>query len=402
MSAISPPVTAPSRRLLDIEKLAPANLVIGLILLVALWFTKSSAAAASGSYLFGYIFWLTITMGCFGMWLLYHLVRGKWLLPVLRMLEAGGGVPMLVAMFLLFLPIMIPVAMHSDVLYQWASDAKRESIRILHWKAPYLNPTGVLARYVIFFGLWAAIAYFLRASSLRQERTGDLKELIRRNNWAAGCFIFWVLSCTFGFTDWVMTLDIGWSSTMFGPWTLVAACLGGLALVTVFYGLEALKDPYRGWFKPNNLRDLGNILFTLTMLWAYTSLSQYLIIWSGNLPENISYYVERSKMSWNVVGFITIIGQFFIPFIMLLTPRNKKYPENLARVGLWMFAIHIVDVYQYVLPALRHNGPLPQLGDVLAFLGVGGVWLGVFGYVLSRSPLLPRFDLRLEEVGRAH
>jgi hypothetical protein len=403
MSAISSPGAIPTqRRSLDIEKFGPIGLVLGLILLLAMFFTKTDATAASQSYLFGYIFWMTITLGCFGMFLLYHLVRGKWLLPVIRMLEAGGGVMMLAVMFVLFLPIMIPIAQGSDVLYKWASASARDSIAILHWKAPYLNPTGVLSRYVIFFGLWIAMAWGLKASTVRQEKSGDLKELVLRNNWSAACFIFFVLSATFAFTDWVMSLDYQWSSTMYGPWTAVAACLGGLSFVTVIYGVNAMKEPYKAIFRPNNLRDLGNILFTLTMLWAYTSLSQYLIIWSGNLPENNFYYVERSKFGWNAIGMVTIIGQFFLPFVMLLTPRNKKYPENLARVAGWMFVIHIVDVYNYVVPAFRHTGPMPTLADALAFFGVGFIWVGVFGMALKQMPLLPKFDLRLEEGVHAH
>ncbi len=232
-----------------------------------------------------------------------------------------------------------------------------------------------------------------------------MREAAKRNNASGPAFIWFVVSVTFAFTDWVMSLDSHWYSTMYGLWTGVSMCVGGFAFVVMIFCWNASREPYKSVINESITRDLGNILFVLTMLWGYTSLSQYLILWSGNLPETNFYYVERSLFSWNIVGFIAVLGQFFLPFIMLLTPRNKKIPGNLARVALLMLAIHFVDIYQYVMPALRKGGPLVgsttvHVFDALAFVSVGLLWVGLCGWLARRQQLIPTFDNRLVQGGQ--
>ena len=404
MSAIAhdhfPQDSATDKARIRVEALFPGALILGAIgtlISIILMFTGADTVGMQGSYIFGYIFWMTITMGCFGFFILYHLIRPTWMLPVLRLLEAGGGAVMLTVMGLLFLPVLLPILAGNSAVYEWASAANRESDALLRHKAPYLNPLAFTVRFVIYFAVWIGMAIGFKASSLRQEKTGDLRERLLRNNWAGASFVFFALSVTFAFTDWVMSIDAHWSSTMYGLWTGVNMCIGGFSFCVVMFCLNADRQPYKSVITPKVTRDMGNVLFTLTMLWAYTSLSQYLIIWSGNLPETNFYYVERSKMGWNLIGAICVIGQFFLPFVMLLTPRNKKIPKNLAGVAGFMFVVHIFDIYQYVLPALRHTGPMPQWTDFLAFGSIGLLWLGIFAAVTRRSPLLVTFDTRLQE-----
>ncbi len=393
------PVPTPAR--ISLDKMFPSGIFLGLIgtiIMIALIFTSHGATKTSiaGSYLFGWIFWFGISLGSFGFLTLYHTVQGKWMLPGLRIFEAGGGPIAMIVMFLLFLPISVPVLLHQHFLYVWVDPHLQATEAILKWKAPYLNATGWFIRTFIWFGSWIAISAGLIASTKRQEKSGSSKEIVLRNNWGAPALIWFFLSATFCMTDWVMSLDYRWFSTMFGLWSAIAVGIGAFSFATMIVCSNMDRDVYKNLIGPDVTRDMGNILFVLAMLWAYTSFAQFLIIWSGNLPETNFYYVERSKFGWNAIGLVTMVGQYFIPFVALLTPRNRKIPKNLAFIAGFMLVMHLVDVYLYVMPAIRQNGPRPTGWDFLALASIGLLWLGVVSGVLRKTALIPTFDTRLE------
>jgi hypothetical protein len=400
---------------LNLGRLAPAASVIGLIGLVVcliLMFTGGEAMRTQmlGSYMFGFIFWMGITLGFFGLMLLHNTVRGNWSVSIIRILEAGGSLVSFLVMLVLFLPIVANL----KTMYAWADAAKVAADPILKFKAPYLNPSFFLVRLVFYFAVWGALSWFLRNSAMRQEKSQDFKLEAGRSSWAAPGILIFFITCTFAVTDWVMSLEPHWSSTMYGTWSVVSACLGALALSTLIFCVNAHRMPYKTVMRPDLTKDLGNMLFVLTMLWGYTSLSQFLIIWNGNLPETAAYYHARSSnvepmtsnFTWGAVGLIGIIGQFFIPFFALITPRTKKTAMNLAKVAGWIFVVHIADIYLYVVPALPGNrglhGPItPALvTDALAWVAIGAVWLFVFGNEVKKAPLLPSYDNRLQEAAQ--
>ncbi|MDR3689623.1 MAG: hypothetical protein P4L46_09620 [Fimbriimonas sp.] len=400
----------------NLGRLAPAMSVIGaigLIVMLVMMFTgdEASRRQAIGSYLFGFVFWIGITLGFFGLTLLHHTVRGRWSVSILRILEAGGGWVSIVTMFALFIPVLANL----KVIYEWADPDKVAASEILQHKAPYLNVPFFAVRFVIYLLLWAGLAYFMRRSTMRQEQSQDFKLEAGRSSWGAAGMVMFFVTCTFAFTDWVMSLQASWYSTMYGAWQIVAAVLGALALSMYIFCINAHKPPYNTVWRPDLGRDLGNMLFTLTMLWGYTSLSQFLIIWNGNLPETGSYYIARSSnvplhsiepmttnITWGFVGLIGILGQFFIPFFALIAPRTKKTPKNLAKICLWIFLVHITDAYLLVIPSLPgRGGPGPISpaigGDILAFVAIGAIWFFVFGSQVKKAPLLPSYDTRLQE-----
>ncbi len=400
---------------LDLGKRAPAASVvgiIGIIVCLVLMFSGGEAMKIQmmGSYMFGFIFWMGITLGFFGLSLLHNTVRGNWSVAIIRILEAGGGAVSFGAMFVLFLPIVANL----KAMYAWADPAKVAADRILKFKAPYLNPTFFEIRLVGYFVLWAGLAWFLRKSAMRQEVSKDFKLEAGRSSWGAVGIVMFFLTCTFAVTDWVMSLEPHWSSTMFGTWSLISACLGALSLAVLIFCVNAHRAPYKDIMRPDLTKDLGNMLFVLTMLWGYTSLSQFLIIWNGNLPETTSYYQARSSnvepitsnFTWGAVGLICIVGQFFIPFFTLITPRTKKTAMNLAKAAGWIFCVHIVDIYQYIIPALPGgrgpSGPATPalLTDALAFVAIGGIWFFVFSSQAKKAPLLPTYDTRLQEAAQ--
>ncbi len=387
----------------NLGKLQGAGLLVGGLALLAylgMIFTSTGEQHTMllQSYLFGWVCFTSLTLGMLGLVLLHHTVRGSWGLSVLRMAEAAASAKTFVVLFFLFLPILF----FAKELYPWADPAKVAADHVLSNKAGWMNTTAVGIRAILLFGFWALVANGMRKSSLRQDENKDENEAQSRTNYAAPGLVFLVLSITFGVTDWVMSLDPHWYSTMFGPMFVVGPGLGALALTSLLLGLNARRDPFNKFVSPSVTKDLGNMMLTFTMLWAYFNFSQFLIIWNGNLPPTAGYYTARSAQNWNWVGCVLIIGQFFIPFLMLLSPRTKRYPLNLARVAAWLLLMRLIDLYYMVTPMYRTTGPMPFWGDIVALIAVGGLWVTVFCHEVKQAPLYPAHDRRLLEATPEH
>lgn len=376
------------------------GLVCGLASIVLSFSPSSMGRMMAQSYLFAFVFFVMLTLGFLGLTLLHHTLRGKWGLPVLRIFEAGGGAWTLGVMAVLFIPVLIPVLQGHSPLYEWSHAEAVAKDAILKHKEPYLNPWGFAARFAIFFLFWMAISHGLRKSTVRQDESGNFAEEQRRTNWAAPGLVAFFLTITFAFTDWVMSLEPHWFSTIYGLWLGVGSALAAMALTTLIVTLNKDREPYKGLVTPALSRDWGNLLLAMTMLWAYTSISQYLIIWSGNLAEFTGYFKHRSENGWGVIGLITIIGQFFIPFMALVTPRTKAVAKSLALVCGWILVMRLFDVYQVVVPAFFNFGrpnPIPMWTDIVALVGIGGLWVWAFSTQIARASLLPNYDARLKE-----
>lgn len=380
----------------NLGKLEFAGLLVGLLftsLSLFLAFTGNSPEGMR-SYLFGFGFWSSMTLGMLGVTLLHHTVRGSWGLAILRITEAGATAKTFALLLVLFVPIMLAFKQ----LYPWAIADNVTKDHILQNRAAWVNPTAVSIRAVLLFAIWGALAYGLRQSSLRQDKSQDEREAQMRMNFSAPGIVLFVLMVTVAVTDWYMSLSPHWYSTMFGPIFVVGPALGTLALATFLVCVNAHKEPYRSFLSPNVTKDLGNMLLTFTLLWAYFNFSQFLIIWNGNLPPTAGYYTARSASHWNAIGCAIIIGQFFVPFFALLSPRMKRYPLNLARIAAWIVVFRVVDIYYTIVPMYRTTGPMPHYQDILAFLGVGGLWVWAFCSEIKKHSLYAEHDQRLMEV----
>jgi hypothetical protein len=254
----------------------------------------------------------------------------------------------------------------------------------------------------------------MRRSTTKQDETKNFKLEAGRGSWGAAGLVMFFLTVTFAFLDWVMSMNPHWYSTMYGAWMIVGSSYGALALMTVIVCHYSEKEPYRSIVSPFLTKDLGNMLFVHTMLWGYTTLSQFIIIWNGNIPETTSFYKVRMATYppgmagnyWAFVGFILIVGMFFIPFYSLITPRTKKYPSLLKKISIWMFLMAILNMFLIVVPSIPKRadmGPISPylITDILAWLGIGGLWLAVFSATTKKAPLVPLYDTRLQEA-KAH
>ena len=345
------------------------------------------------SYLFAYVFWVTLSLGCMGLLLMHHIFRAQWGRAILRMLEAGSRT--LPLMLVAALPIAL---MALPELYPWARPAEVAGDAVLKHRSVYMNPMGFMLRAAIYYAVWIGLSVVLNRSSLRQDRTGDQNEAQLRSNVSAPGLVAFVLSVTFAFNDWVMSVEPHWTSTIFGVGGLINGILGALALLTFLLMRQAGGGPLAAVVNKTVVRDLGNMMLAFTMFWAYITLSQFLIIWSGNLPGETAYYAARNASGWGPVGTILILGQFALPFLALVANRTKRTPGLLMCVAGWAFLFRIVDIYWIVMPSLRRTGFSPHWLDFAALIILGAVWFAVFAWSFASNPRIARHAPATEEV----
>lgn len=358
----------------------------------------SIQSAMFHSYLFAWVMVMALTLGCFGVTLLYHTTRGSWGTAVVRLYEAGGGPWMFVWMFIAW----IPIALNLGKIYHWAHPGELAKLAVE--KQYYLNETWFLVRTVLYFFVWFGLAWILRTSSLADDKNPDPKRAIFRTNLSAPGLVVFVVSVTFAITDWVMSIDPHWGSTIYGFWYVTSGALAALSLGTIVVCWNRAKKPYSEIISPQLTKDLGNLCFAFTMFWCYVTVSQFIITWSGNLPEYTRYYVDRriSQVGefWNVLGAINVVFGFFVPWTLLLAPRTKSNPRILLGVAVLIFLMRIVDMYWNVIPGMRQTGFDPR--DLAALALLGGLWLIVFGSVIRTGPVIPTYDTRLLEAEPHH
>jgi hypothetical protein len=348
------------------------------------------------SYLLGYIFWLGVALGSLAILMLHHLVGGNWGFAIRRMLESGTKT--LVVMAALTVPLLFGLR-H---LYLWADPAKAALEKAVEEKALYLNVPFFIVRTVAFFACWILLAFFLNRWSLDQDRTGHPDVIHRLQSLSGPGLVIYGLSVTFMSIDWVMSLEPSWGSTIYGMIFIVTQVLSALSVAIIACLLLSKTKPLADRVFPVALNDLGNLLLTFTMLWAYLSFSQYLIIWSGNLPEEITWYVARATGSWAWVAVILIVFHFAVPFLLLLSRYVKRRIRFLAAVAAGMIVMSLVDLFWLMTPAYQRSGPQFHVTDALAVLGMGGIWIWRFVSQLKLSPLVPLNDSRMTEGAPHH
>lgn len=355
--------------------------VIGLILDRAQFFR---------SYLYGYLFWTGMSIGCLGILLMHNVVGGKWGIVIRKFLETGSSVGLFTMMGLLIVPVLLGMS----TLYPWARPEAIHDIAIQK-KAGYLNVPFFVIRTVIYFLIFLLYAWLLTRWSRRQDETGHPGIPVRLRQISAPGLVVFTMVGTFAFFDWIMSLEPHWYSTVYGCMFLVGEMLEAFAFIIAIFILCSKVKPISEYVTAQHFHDLGNMLFAFMILWTYLSLSQFIIIWSGNLPEEISWYLRRfhGGFGW-VVVFVSIFS-FFVPFALLLMRPIKRNPNLLAKVCVLFLVLRIADVYWIVEPGFYAQGIHLHWMDAAALFGLGGIWVAVFMAKLKNSPLLPFRDPRL-------
>ena len=374
-----------------LNRLQRRSLVVGIILLaLCLVGAPANPQQFFQSYLEAYLFWIGISLGCLAIVMTHHLVGGTWGIPVRRLLEAGARTLPLMA--LLFVPIL--VGMRS--LYVWSRPQAVAADPVLQQKILYLNVPSFWIRAVVYFAIWIALAHYLSKWSLEQDRTAD-PSLTRSLRMLSGPgLVLYGLTVTFSSIDWVMSLEPEWHSTMYGMIFMAGQGLQALAFVIIVSFLLASRGPLAPVALPARFHDLGNLTLTFLMLWTYTAFSQFLIIWAENLTDEVPWYLHRTTGGWQGIGLALIILQFALPFALLLSRMLKRSALLLSIVAVLILGMQMVNSFWLVAPAFHPAAFSLHWMDLIAPIGIGGIWIAVFVKQLQGRSLVPLHDPRLE------
>jgi putative effector of murein hydrolase LrgA (UPF0299 family) len=352
---------------------------------------------AMPGYLAAFIFWTGVSLASIGLCLLFQLVGGSWMVPLRRMFEAAGW--QIILMAALFIPVLIGL----NATYAWTDRKVVDAVEVIAHKVDvigYLTPTNFTIRAAIYFAIWAAVAYMVNAWSRQQDETTDTAPTRRLGSVAGPATVVMFLTASFGAFDWAMSRDPDWYSTIYGAMFIVGAILSTLAFLTVFTIQNAAYEPVKSALTVGRLNDVGNLLLAFTMLWAYMSFSQFIIIWMGNLPEEVIWYLRRTQGVWGVVALALIAFGFFAPFLALLQRQHKRDAAWVLPIASWILVMRVVDLSWLILPGYTDPkvdgfpwGSLPWLLAALA--GIGGVWMVGFVGRLRSAPLVPLRDPRI-------
>jgi hypothetical protein len=364
-------------------------LVIGVIALAAsLVGLFQNATHFWQSYLFAFIFWSGLALGCLGIFFLHNVVGGNWGVAIRRLVESGLQTLPLVALF------AVPIFFALTTLYSWTNPEVRAHEFAVGHKAAYMNVPFFIGRSILYFIIWFFFGYRILRMANEHDRTGDPKLFLRIKGASAPALLIFMLTTTYAFIDWIMSLEPSWYSTIYGWMFTVGQTLLTFAFVIAVLILLSKREPFASFLKPAHYHDLGNLLLAFTMLWAYLSFSQLIIIWAENLPDEIPWYIRRFSGGWGYVAWTISIFHFCVPFFLLLMRFIKKNPNLLRVVAVWMILIRLLDVFWIVEPAFRQRGLEVYWTDIAAPLGLGGIWIAFFIRNLKARPLLASHDPR--------
>ncbi|MEM9555629.1 MAG: hypothetical protein AAGC60_15330 [Acidobacteriota bacterium] len=360
------------------------------------------------AYLVGWVYWIGFAVGLFMLNMLTHLSGGRWGRQMKRIQEAAGRSLWLFA--LLALPFLIG---GMQELFPWArpeavDDAlvqlKRDYLKL--WFDADGNGTldfpreaapGFYPRQILYFALFLFWAFKLSSLSRKHDETGEERYFVAQQRWSAGGIIVFVMVATFASIDWLMSTDPHWFSSLYGAqmldwWALSA--LGVSIPLLVFFGK---RKPLDRFVLPKHFHDHGKLLLAFTMVWGYFSVSQFLIIWSGDLPEEVVWYLYRNTHGWKLYTVLLVLFTFFVPFLVLLWQKIKFQPKRLMYVAFFILATRWFDYYWQVAPNLHHDGVSLHWFDFVPPIAMGGLWVALLFHDLRGKPVMPVHDPVVEE-----
>jgi hypothetical protein len=348
------------------------------------------------AYLLAYMDWLGVTLGSMAILMIRHLTGGGWGTVIRRIL--GAAMRCLPLMALLFIPILFGL----PKLYVWARPL--DSIADKHLREhlqeltkTYLTVYGFIIRAAIYLAIWNLLSFLLTKWSKEQDSPPPRDNSPRFKAVSGPGLILYAFTISFATIDWVMSIDPSWISTIYGLLILIGQLLSAMCFAVVVERILVDYKPMSELLKADFVHDHGKWMLTFTMVWAYFSFSQWLIIWAGNLPEEITWYMRRLNGGWGFVGLFLVVFQFAVPFVLLLSRPFKRDIRRLVWLAAWILVMRYVDLFWIIEPNFSKTFSL-TLADVVVSVAIGCIWLAYFFRNLSSLPLLPVYDVDASEV----
>lgn len=348
------------------------------------------------AYLLGYMAWLGVALGSMAILMLRHLTKGAWGMVIRRIL--GAAMRTLPLMAVLFVPLLFGLR----ELYVWARpletiEDQRLREHLQQITQTYLSVQGFIIRAAIYLVIWNVLSYLLTKWSREQDSPYSRDHTSRFKAVSAVGLILYAFTISFAAIDWVMSLDPGWVSTIYGLLILIGEVLSALCFAVVVERILFRYKPMSEWLKPEHVHDHGKFMLAFVMVWAYFGFSQWLIIWSGNLPEEITWYMRRLNGGWGFIGLFLVAFHFVAPFILLLSRSFKRDVTRLVWLAIWLMLMRYLDLFWMIEPNFSKTLTVTWL-DIVVPIAMGGLWLAYFFRNLNSMPLLPLHDSSASEV----
>lgn len=355
------------------------------------------------AYILAYLLLFGLGVGSLAVVMVHHLCGGSWSYVIQRICEAGSRT--LSFFFVAGLIILVGGALCTHV-YPWMSEEILHKHHIVENKILFLNFGTFTACFFAYFAVWGLLAYFYNHWSLKLDQSGDQKYIGKMKFWAAPGLILYVLTMTFAATHWAMSLEPEWFSTIYGAWLIGSYALTVIAFSTIVLSYVAEEKPLSELVTSKQYHHLGNFMLGFTVFWAYTSFSQFLLIWNANLPEEIGYYLHRQGGGLTVLSVFLMVFHWFAPMFILLMRNQKTNIAKLRRIAIYILLVRMLDVYWNIAPSFSDSraadgvsgyiNPATVLLGLSAVVGLGGFWLYTFLGQLKKRPLAPLNDPRRE------
>jgi hypothetical protein len=385
-----------------VKKIYQRSLIVGIVFAIAsVILAITNPDQFYRGYLLGFLCWLGVSLGSMAIVMIRHLTGGGWGMVIRRIL--GAAMRTLPLLAILFIPIIIAVVQHR--IYPWAMPTEsvqdpyiREHLEKHSFiKNAYLNQTGFIIRAIIYFVIWNVLSFLLSMWSRQTDRPGAPDNTQSFKAVAGPGLILYAFTISFAAIDWVMSLDPSWISTIFGLIILIGEMLSAMCFAVVVERILVNYKPMSEMLKPDFVHDHGKWILTFIMVWAYFSFSQWLIIWAGNLPNEITFYTKRLSFGWGKVGLFLALFHFAVPFAVLLSRPFKRNIRKLVWLAIWLMLMRWVDLFWIIEPNFM-KGLGITIADVVVPIAIGGFWLAYFFRNLGSLPLLPAYDPSAGEV----
>ncbi|HEV2717251.1 MAG TPA: hypothetical protein VGU64_18435 [Terriglobales bacterium] len=388
LDLMPPPVVQTiGRRSLIIGAVATVIAIIGAVFQPTVFFR---------GYLLSFMAWLGVALGSMVILMLRHLTKGGWGMIIRRILGAAMRTLPLLALF--FIPLLFALRL----LYRWAQplgDIADKNLRqhlqdITH---SYLNVHGFVIRAILYFAIWGILIFLLTKWSKEQNSPPVRDNSARFKALSGPGIILYGFTISFAAIDWTMSLDPSWISTIYPLIILIGEVLSALCFAVVIERILFRYKPMSELLKPEYVHDHGKFMLTFIMVWAYFSFSQWLIIWAGNLPEEITWYTKRLSGGWGWIGLFLVLFHFAVPFAILLSRRLKRDVTKLVWLAIWLMLMRYLDLFWIIEPNFSKTITVTW-ADILVPVAMGGLWLAYFCRNLASMPLVPAYDVFATEV----
>jgi hypothetical protein len=393
-----PDLTAPPVVKTIAQRSLMVGVVFGLVAVILAFFRPEQFFRA---YLLGFMCWLGVALGSMAILMIRHLTGGGWGMVIRRILGAAmRTVPLLTLLFIAVILGIHKLYIWAQPLDQVADKHLREHLEDI--TKTYLTTNGFVVRAIVYFAIWNLLSLLLSMWSRQTDRAGAPDNTSRFKAVAGPGLILYAFTISFAAIDWIMSLDPSWISTIFGLVILIGEVLSAMCFAVVVERILFNYKPMSEMLRPDFVHDHGKWMLTFVMVWAYFNYSQWLIIWAGNLPSEITYYVRRLNGGWGYVGLMVVIFHFAVPFAILLSRPFKRNIRKLVWLAAWLLLMRYVDLFWIIEPNFSRAFLLtPE--DVIVPVAIGGFWLAYFFHNLGALPLLPAYDPSAVEVlGSAH